>query len=181
MAGGKSRRMGRDKLFLRVNGVPLLTRTRRVCRDLFAEVYIVARETARFQATGCPVLLDAEGVEGPLAGIITALRHCGEPACFVTAADLRDLDQTVIKRLLEAYAGEQFLGIREPDHCQPLCGIYGVSSLPVFLEAAGRGEYALHIILQDLDCRYIEHGLKVWRNVNSPVDLADQRDGGKNV
>ncbi|RME28487.1 MAG: molybdenum cofactor guanylyltransferase [Candidatus Zixiibacteriota bacterium] len=181
LAGGQSRRMGRDKLFVSVDGVPLLGRTLDVCREAFARVSIVAKESAKFRQFNTKVLLDAPEADGPLAGIITALRHCSEAACFITAADLRDLNRTVIANLLQDYRGEQYLGLREPDTCQPLCGIYNVSSLPVLLAAARRGEYALHTILHELECRFVPCDLTVWRNINRPSDLADRQEVARHV
>ncbi len=170
MAGGQSRRMGRDKLFMHVDGVPLLDRTLQVCHSLFDDVYIVARQRAKFGSLKYDVFLDAPGAEGPMAGIITALRHCTAAACFVAAADLPDLDNAVITTLLLEYAGEQYLGVAEPGRCQPLCGIYAVSSLPVFLAAAKRGDYTLHTVLTALDHRFVQLNIKQWRNVNWPID-----------
>ncbi len=181
MAGGRSRRMGRDKLFMPVDGVPLLERTLHVCRGLFDDVYVVAGQNAKFRSLEYDVLLDAPGAEGPMAGIITALRHCTASACFVTSADLPDLDNAVITTLLLEYAGEQYLGVAEPRRGQPLCGIYAVSSLPVFLAAAKRGDYALHSVLTAIDHRFVQLNIKQWRNVNYPIDRHLRRVSDQHV
>ncbi len=181
LAGGQSRRMGRDKLLVSVDGVPLLRWALDVCRESFEQVSIVAKETAKFRQFDAEVLLDAPEADGPLAGLITAFRHCSGAYCFVTAADLRDLNRTVIVTLLQAFDGEQYLGLKEPDTCQPLCGIYNVSSLPVLLAAAHRGEYALHTILRELDCRFIPCELTIWRNINRPSDLSEGQEVSRYV
>ncbi|MFQ5608576.1 MAG: molybdenum cofactor guanylyltransferase, partial [Candidatus Zixiibacteriota bacterium] len=91
LAGGQSRRMSGDKLFLEINGKSLLKRTLEVCRSRFDEVWIVAKESEKFAGLDYPVVIDWPGADGPLAGIIAALSDCTESACFVTAADLYDL------------------------------------------------------------------------------------------
>ena len=173
LAGGQSRRMGRDKLFLKCGDEPMLMRTIRICRDAFATVTLVARSRAKFESLGCTVLLDNPQAQGPLAGVIAALEECTEECCFVTAADLYDLDTQIIDRLCASYRGEQYLGLRESDLPQPLCGIYHRSALPHLKRRAAVGQFRMIEAIAGLEHRMLPIGNENWQNINCPSDLND--------
>ena len=75
LAGGHSRRMGRDKARLPWGDVTLLDhaleRLRRVCSD----VAILPGAEPRYLDAGAPVLPDAARASGPLGGLVTALEQ----------------------------------------------------------------------------------------------------------
>jgi molybdopterin-guanine dinucleotide biosynthesis protein A len=171
LAGGKSSRMGRDKLFLEVDGKYLLRHALLTCCELFERVSIVAKEKNKFSAFDCKVVLDWEGAEGPMAGIVAALQDCPEDNCFITAADLLDLSTTTISMLVRRYQGEQYFGLKELEGIQPLCGIYARSSLDTLIKAAKHGRYGLHEALEQLDTRLISVNSDSWRNINRPGDI----------
>jgi molybdopterin-guanine dinucleotide biosynthesis protein A len=171
LAGGKSSRMGQDKLFMEVGGKPLLSHALSICSELFQRVSIVAKEKNKFSALDCNVLLDWEGAEGPMAGIVAALQDCPEDYCFITAADLPDLNATTISILVNRYQGEQYFGLKESERIQPLCGIYARSSLASLIDAAKRGRYGLHEALEQLDTKFISVNSDSWRNINRPEDI----------
>ena len=121
LAGGKSKRMGKDKLFLPLSHSTILQKTIDKCKTFFNSVTIVAKNADKFKEIDCDVITDIEGAEGPLAGIITALIHCPHQYCFITAADLIDLNDEIIITLLNSVDDEDFVGINENNLIQPLC------------------------------------------------------------
>jgi molybdopterin-guanine dinucleotide biosynthesis protein MobB len=58
LAGGKSRRMGHDKAFLAIDGLPLVERVLRLFTDTFAAVIIVGGQAERFAPYRLPVYLN---------------------------------------------------------------------------------------------------------------------------
>ena len=171
LAGGQSRRMGRDKLFLDCGGEPLLMRTLGICREAFASVTLVARTRAKFKSLDCEVLLDNPQAHGPLAGVIAAIEDCAQECCFITAADLYDLDVQIIDRLRASYSGEQYLGLCESDLPQPLCGIYHKSALLHLQRRAAVGQFRMIEAIVGLEHRLLPIGSETWRNINCPSDL----------
>src|SRR5450631_3928259 len=71
LAGGRSRRMGRDKALLEWCGIPLIERAVRSLRSVTSTVRIVGdrEDLARF----APVVADTFPASGPLGGIHAAL------------------------------------------------------------------------------------------------------------
>lgn len=73
LAGGKSRRLGRDKAFLRFRGAHLIEVSRQCLESVGLPVTIVADSRGRFRELGLPVLVDRVAGAGPLAAVFTAL------------------------------------------------------------------------------------------------------------
>ena len=76
LAGGQSRRMGRDKAWLPLDGQPLLARQIELVRELAPEeLFISGRSDTDYTRLGCPVLTDEFTDAGPLAGLRPAWRR----------------------------------------------------------------------------------------------------------
>lgn len=73
LAGGASRRMGRTKALLEVDGVPLVTRVVRALADAGAVEVTVVGGPPEIAGLGHRQIPDAWPGEGPLGGIVTAL------------------------------------------------------------------------------------------------------------
>ena len=74
LAGGASSRMGSDKAWIEVGGVPLVRRQLDIVREAGAsEVFLSGRAGVDYRGLDVPVLLDARPGMGPLAGVQRAL------------------------------------------------------------------------------------------------------------
>ena len=86
LAGGRSRRMGRDKLPLKIGGVTLLDRVHGVLSSRCAEVMVVGEGGAAL--AGAHRIPDLRPGEGPLAGIEAGLLAASHRRVFVAAGDM---------------------------------------------------------------------------------------------
>ncbi len=73
IAGGKSRRFGRDKALYPVDGVPLIERVLSVLGEVFTEIAIIADDNDRFSGLGIPCHTDIVKGWGPSVAYI---RRC---------------------------------------------------------------------------------------------------------
>src|SRR5689334_8147321 len=86
LAGGESRRMGKDKAWLEVGGQPLLARALSTVRRAgIKEIFISGRSGTDYSVLRCPVLFDREPGCGPLSGIERALEVASAPLVLVLA------------------------------------------------------------------------------------------------
>ena len=137
LAGGRSRRMGRDKSVLTYrDGVPHVRYTgellARVCDKVFYSCRVDQVDAVTGAATdpalaGLPLIPDSFDIGGPLNGILSAQKAHPEAAFLVAACDLP---------FLSAYALAQLVRERNPLHAatvfhnterdalEPLCAIY---------------------------------------------------------
>jgi molybdopterin-guanine dinucleotide biosynthesis protein A len=103
LTGGRSARMGVDKATLAVRGRPLVTYPRDALRSAGArEVLAVGGDREALAALGLTVVADEHPGEGPLGGIVTALRVATEPVVVVLACDLPAITCEVVRRLVDA-------------------------------------------------------------------------------
>ncbi|MCX6894578.1 MAG: molybdenum cofactor guanylyltransferase [Verrucomicrobia bacterium] len=100
LAGGESRRMGRDKAWLKTDGRTLIAAAVEKARRAGAqEVFISGRSGENYSTLKCPVLLDLEPGFGPLGGIERALHICAAPLLLVLAVDMPYMTADFLQRM----------------------------------------------------------------------------------
>lgn len=175
LAGGASRRLGRDKAAEPLGGLRLIDRAVGALRGACPEVVVISArpDTPRGDWT---VIGDLRPSCGPLGGIETALDRArceGYAAAFVLACDLPLVDRSSAASLLAEYgAGPAVAALREGDpDFEPLCAVYGTGCLPVVADLLDRGERAACALFRAVGGRRVAMpgaGL----NVNDEEDLA---------
>ncbi len=175
LAGGQSSRAGYDKLLTEINKTTLVEKTISTCENLFTSISLVAKTTEKYKQLPYQTLIDSELADGPMAGIITALENCTAEYCFITAADLYDLNKNVLWHILDSYTAGQFLGAEINNRIQPLCGVYHTSCLPIIIETAKTGNFKMRDFLKQIDAKYISLTISPWRNVNYHEDFESIR------
>jgi molybdopterin-guanine dinucleotide biosynthesis protein A len=132
LAGGQSRRMGRDKALVELAGKPLLRLAVEKVQALGpAQVFISGLQGTDYSALRCPVLHDRVPGLGPLGCIEQGLRAASLPLVLVLAVDLPLITDAFLRKLTA--------------RCDPFSG--GVPELDGQLESLAavysRGCYAL--------------------------------------
>jgi molybdopterin-guanine dinucleotide biosynthesis protein A len=157
LAGGQSKRMGTDKAFLKIAGVPLIVRVHTVLAPLFADVLIAAgSRTPKRGPFPARALYDPTPGQGPLAGLVTGLKAARTPWLFMVACDMPNLDPKVIARILDERADGLLAVVPEspggPESCHAL---YARAALPVIEAAMAEGERAPHRLFNRLHAHII--------------------------
>jgi molybdopterin-guanine dinucleotide biosynthesis protein A len=133
LAGGESRRMGRDKAVLEVDANPLWQRQVKLLRTAGAGVVGVVRRPG--QATlplpaDVPLWQDAISGIGPLAGLHAALAACPTTWLAVVATDMPRLDAGWFEWLGGFCSpGCGAMACRRDNTFEPLAAIYPKSAL----------------------------------------------------
>ena len=85
LAGGKSKRMGKDKLFLELNNITLIEHTIKKAKKYLNEIIIVTNQKNEFFVKNNLITVKdcIDGQLGPLVGILTAMKWAKEnsPKC----------------------------------------------------------------------------------------------------
>lgn len=144
LAGGQSRRMGRDKAWLPLGGQPLIQRQIDLVRELAPlEVFISGRKDTDYSRLGCPVLHDGWADAGPLAGLERALAAASAPLVLVLAVDLPNMKTSLLRRLAVDCAGVQGAIPRLNDLVEPLAAFYPKSAHALAVAQLGDSHYAV--------------------------------------
>jgi len=131
LAGGKSRRMGRDKAFLHVGAATLLEETVRPLEDLFDEVLIAVSPGQAVPSLPWRTVEDDISGQGPLRGILTGLRGARNDSCFVLACDAPGLSPAVVRKIVKASVeADIVIAVTDGHLKEPLLGVYRKSVIP---------------------------------------------------
>ena len=152
LAGGQSRRMGRDKALLALpDGRPLWRRQLDVLRELApAELFISGFTRPGFPAD-VPLLADELPGCGPLGGLAAALGATASPRLVVLAVDLPRMTAAFLRGLLAGCGTGQGVVPQAADgFFEPLAAVYPREALTEARERLGRGEYALQPFVRAL-------------------------------
>jgi molybdopterin-guanine dinucleotide biosynthesis protein A len=185
LAGGESRRMGRDKAFLPFGGATLVERVASRLREACADVLVVANDPEPYQALGLRTVPDALPERRSLVGIYTGVLHAGGPA-FVCGCDMPFLCPALIRRMADLARSADVVIPRVADY-EPLHAVYTPACLePIkrVLAAGGRNADLLGdvrtIVLDADELRRFDPDLQSLVNLNTPEEYAAaaQRDRG---
>ena len=178
LAGGQSRRMGRDKALLQLGGQSLIERVLAAVRPLACPSFIVARQATDHTHLGLPVFPDQYPDTGPLGGLCTALHHASTPTLLLLACDLPFLTPEFLRFLVERLGQHQAAVPQSPEGLHPLCAAYATSCLPAVERLLDQQEGRMHTLCRQLDLRVLTpeewqpfdpHGL-LLSNLNTPEE-----------
>jgi len=109
LAGGQSRRMGANKAFIEVDGVPIIESVLAVLGEIFDKRLIIADSVNLFEGLGAEAIPDFYKGAGSLGGIYTALLNSDSELTFVTACDMPDINKEAVKRLISTPADDSLV------------------------------------------------------------------------
>ena len=176
--GGASRRMGRDKARLELEGESLVARAAARLDEFASEVVLASGHVERYPETGRPCVLDALAGVGPLGGLAAALEHAEHrlrARLVLLACDMPDVPPALLGRLLErARRTEADVVLpASPAGDEPLCAVVHARVLPAVRAALARGERrmdAFHGACRVERLALAPSEAALVRNLNSPAD-----------
>jgi molybdopterin-guanine dinucleotide biosynthesis protein A len=169
LTGGASRRMGKDKASLTIDGEPLGLRIAKLLATRAERVTVLGRTPI----AGFEFLCDDSEFAGPLVALSRFRPSC--EFVFVASCDLVRFEPELIDELLDRLGDRQaaipVLGGRD----QPLCALYAASALDLLASLVASGETRIMTWISNIDAVKIaadelSHGL-ACTNVNRPADL----------
>jgi molybdopterin-guanine dinucleotide biosynthesis protein A len=185
LAGGRSRRMGRDKALLPFPGDSRATFISHLVAVLAAfcdEVILVVRDAQQAESYALPgvtVVVDQVPAAGPLMGLYSGLRSMRATHALVVAVDMPFVQPELIAFLLSCALDDAMLVPLVGGVPQILLAVYPRSLLPtieVCLSAGKRGPRALLNVarvryLEEAQLRLVDPQLRSFCNLNTPGDL----------
>lgn len=179
LAGGQSRRMGRDKAWLELEGQSLLSRALATVRAAgITEIFISGRADTDYSALDCPVLLDREPGAGPLAGIERALAASAAPLTLVLAVDLPHMTTAFLQTLAQNCAPDAGVVPEIRGQLEPLAAIYPKRCQALALDCLRQGRRAARHFAELCRAAGAVHTfpvptqhLRCFDNWNTPQDL----------
>lgn len=182
LAGGRSRRFGRDKLREQFGGLPLVERPIAALRGIFGpRVAIVGDCEASVQIAGDLWIPDEHPGIGPMGGIATALRRL-DRAVLVLAGDMPAIDTATVRRIAEGFLSSPAAcvamataGDSEAVQRHPCVAVYAPTMGEVLEQAIRRERFSLLAAIDALDPAQVVQvpcDERRLTNINEPSDLS---------
>jgi molybdopterin-guanine dinucleotide biosynthesis protein A len=175
LAGGRSRRMRREKPMLPVNGRPLIESVIAQIRPCFGTILISAGAREKFSFLGLPVVEDEAPGQGPLLAILSALRASTCSANFIMACDIPVIHIPFLEKILALAARYEIVVPRYRDgKFEPLFAAYGRSVIPAIEKQINGGDLRISSLFQACRTEFVAmDGEKWFRNLNTLEEYHD--------
>lgn len=185
LAGGKSIRMGENKAFIEVDGVPIISRIYSLFKELFEEVIIVTNQKDLFKNLDSRIYTDLVPDKGALGGLYTGIFFSNFQYSFCVACDMPFIKKALVQYLIKNTKDEDVIVPRTSDGLQPLHAIYSKNCLEPIRKIIEQGKYKIIDFYRLVRVRIVEENdfllLDPFResfiNVNTPEELLYIREG----
>lgn len=180
LAGGKSRRMGRNKALLDLGGIYLIEKIYQTMSKLFPQVILITNTPDEYAFLNCRYQGDIYPGIGSIAGLHSALSTSYTDRIFVVPCDVPFLNPELITLLCQTDHTYDAAVPLSRQGIEPLHALYHRRCLPQLELAIEQGDKKLQNFLQDIWTYFLpvsayhhipdaEHS---FRNVNRPEDYA---------
>lgn len=176
LCGGKSRRMGQDKAFIRLGEESLLRRLARVGED-FGERLVATDHSLMAEETGFRLVPDIRKDCGPVGAVYSLLAGMTSDAVLTLPCDMPFFPAALAREMLSAIpdTAQALLLLDRGGRAYPLCAVFRKSCLPVVREHVEAGKLKVMPMMDSLGAvrmtlpeRFSE---RVLINLNTPEDL----------
>lgn len=186
LAGGRSRRFGRDKATLPWGNGHLLGEIAGRLSTVCDEVLVAMGDRHLALPAGVRGVADIYAGAGPLGGIHAGLRAASSPVAFVTACDMPYVDPAAAVLLRDLVVGYDAAVPRVAGRWAPLFACYATSCLPAMEKLLDSGVRRVFDLYGHIRCRVVpedvfrvfDPGLRMFEDLNTPGDYdRAHRDG----
>ena len=187
LAGGRSRRLGRNKALEKVGGIPLASRVISVVKSIASELVLVVADEAQADVLPIPddaiTVLDMHAGSGSLGGIFTGLTKSPTDWALVVACDMPFLNAQLLTYMADSREGADVVvpmldGWPEPTHA-----FYSKTCLRHMEESLNKGRLKITGFFDSVTVKYLpQESIEAidperWSffNVNTADDLQKAR------
>lgn len=183
IAGGQSRRMGRDKAFVHLAGKPLIEHVIQGSADLGqAETILITNKPAQYTHLGLPMHSDILPDKGSLGGIYTALVQARNPDVLVLACDMPFVNTELLRYMVDQIRADIDIVVpRVDDYPQGLHAIYKKTCIEPIAEQLAANRLKIIRFYDQMRVRYLDETDyaaldqqgRSFANLNTPEELAE--------
>ena len=180
VAGGESRRMGKDKATMLFRGSPLWKNQLELLRRIeFEEIFVSARIDPPWRPADVDLVLDAQPSRGPMSGIAATLSRITSDHLFVLAIDTPFMTEAYLHKLCgQVRSGRGVVPMLE-NKAEPLAAIYPREAALEFARALSGDDFSLQPLVRTLvaveklqSMEVLPEERSLFQNLNEPGDLA---------
>ncbi|MEM4525105.1 MAG: molybdenum cofactor guanylyltransferase [Methanothermobacter sp.] len=186
LCGGQSKRMGRDKGLIILDGKPFISRIIDKIKPYFDEIFIILRDEKQkreyiklLKDENVKILTDIIKGKGPLGGLLTGLKNIKSEKALVLPCDSPFITKKFIENFLKIDKLEEYdaiIPIWEDGRLEPLHGIYSQRVAEIIHRLLLKNEKKVGTLIETIKSRLVsveelDPSLESFRNINRPEDL----------
>jgi molybdopterin-guanine dinucleotide biosynthesis protein A len=179
LAGGDSRRMGRDKATLLFHGKPLWQTRIELLRSLTpAEILISARTDPPWRPSNCRFVADDAPSRGPLSGLAACFAQMRSAHLLALAIDMPRMTDSYLRALCDRIEPDRGVIPMIGNRSEPLAAIYPARAQGDFRAALSGADFSLQGLVGKLikagaltPIKVAESEEELFQNLNWPADL----------
>ncbi len=148
-------------------------------RGTAAPLILVARSPDQVEGFAGTVVLDAPGIEGPLAGLLSALSwtaDTGADRVLTLPCDMPFLPGDLHDRLEEALAPDLGAAVAASGgRLHPVCALWRTAAVPTLVQRANEGRLSLRGLGEAVGCAVVDWPIDEgdpFININTAEELA---------
>jgi len=183
LAGGRGKRLGREKVSLVIGGQSLLERIVARLRKLGGEMILVLAYDQKNPFDPLPpevrAVHDRYPGKGPLGGIYTGLEESRDPYAATVACDMPFLNTGLLRYMMSLAPEFDAVVLRPGGRIEPLHAVYSKGCLGAIEGILAEEKPRVGRLVEEVRTRFVEdeeiarfdpEGLS-WFNINTPQDL----------
>jgi len=188
LCGGRSRRMGKDKGSLVLNGKPMLIHVLDIIKGIVDEIVLVLRDQEQIDKYK-PILKDIDipikivtdetKDQGPLVGILTGLSYINSEYGQILPCDSPFISKLFVLKMYEIAESKKFdavVPIWDDGHIEPLHSIYKKDVADIGKNLVKKERYNVKSLIDNLNVKYVDveeldESTMSFRNLNTINDL----------
>lgn len=176
LAGGQSKRMGRDKGLLPIGHETFVGRIRAQALSVLREVYVISGNPAYDIYTPC--VTDLIPDRGPLGGLFTALHQHPNKHILLLSCDMPLIDAALLHEFLKHGQTGQLCLVRSGDRVHPFPGLYPPQTLPIAERMLNEKQLKIMALQQFIEPVLVDlHPLeRQLKNINTPEQYQELND-----
>ena len=159
LAGGISRRLGRNKALESIGGEPLIARVIGRLSEIAGATVVVVADMDQAARLPLPerstVTEDVYPGKGSLGGIFSGLRQATSPWSMVVACDMPFLNLDLIRYMLSLREGQDVVVPLAEGRPEPTHALYSKSCLPFIDDQLESGDLKIARFYDKVDVRYV--------------------------
>lgn len=184
VAGGRGKRIGRDKKFIKLRSRYFLEYAidvaKQLCKDIIISVGSEEQKRKVQKISNLKIAVDGIAAKGPLAGLLYGLKECAHEYAIVLPCDTPIMQPEIFKRMAEECAGYDAVIPRKGELLEPLHAVYKVSPvLKACEKALKENQLNLSAVVSKLKVKYLpievfkkyDRNLLTFYNINTRKDL----------
>src|SRR5439155_8455916 len=179
LAGGESRRMGKDKATLSFQGKPLWQIQLELLRQLMPqENFASAQSDPDWRPADIQFVADDPPSRGPLSGLAASLDRMNTSHLLALAIDMPRISNKYLEFLCAQIEPGRGVVPKIGDRTEPLAAIYPREAEIHFRDALAGADFSLQTLVRHLlaagrlrEVSIAEQERNLFRNMNEPADL----------